>query len=130
MAERLPTGDLTKRLLSPRGRPRHATAIGWTLRKTTVDELPQLLNVLRGDMSVVGPRPPIPAEVKKYERWQMRRLSMKPGLTCLWQIGGRNDIDFKKWMELDLEYIDNWSLSLDLKVLAKTPKAVITGTGK
>jgi len=106
------------------------TRVGRVMRKLSLDELPQFWNVLAGDMSLVGPRPPIPAEVKKYERWQMRRLSMKPGLTCLWQIGGRNDIDFKKWMELDLEYIDNWSLSLDLKVLARTPRAVITGTGK
>jgi lipopolysaccharide/colanic/teichoic acid biosynthesis glycosyltransferase len=91
--------------------------------------LPQLWNVLKGDMSLVGPRPPIPEEVARYERWQRRRLAMKPGLTCLWQIRGRNEIDFEEWMKLDLEYIDNWSPWLDLKILARTLPVVLTGRG-
>jgi lipopolysaccharide/colanic/teichoic acid biosynthesis glycosyltransferase len=106
------------------------TRVGRWIRKLSIDELPQLWNVLIGEMSLVGPRPPIPDEVRQYERWQMRRLSMKPGLTCLWQVHGRNNIDFNTWMDLDLEYIDNWSLLLDLKLLLRTPKAVITGSGK
>jgi len=105
------------------------TRLGRILRKFSLDELPQLWNVLRGDMSLVGPRPPIPDEVAQYQRWQRRRLSMKPGLTCLWQISGRNKVDFDRWMELDLEYIDSWSPWLDLKILAKTVPAVITGRG-
>jgi lipopolysaccharide/colanic/teichoic acid biosynthesis glycosyltransferase len=99
------------------------------LRKLSIDELPQLWNVLRGDMSIVGPRPPIPAEVEKYERWQRRRLSMRPGITCIWQISGRNTVDFKRWMEMDLEYIDNWSLGLDLKIILKTIPAVLSSRG-
>lgn len=106
------------------------TRVGRFIRKTSLDEFPQFWNVLVGEMSLVGPRPPIPAEVAQYERWQMRRLSMKPGITCIWQVSGRNNIDFKTWMKLDLQYIDNWSLFLDLKLLLKTPYAVIAGTGK
>jgi exopolysaccharide biosynthesis polyprenyl glycosylphosphotransferase len=107
-----------------------ATTVGRFLRRTSLDELPQLFNVLRGDMSIVGPRPPLPEEVEKYERWQRRRLSMKPGLTCLWQVNGRNKIkDFKKWMELDLHYIDNWSLKLDFKIFLKTIFVVLAGRG-
>ncbi len=105
------------------------TRVGRLLRKFSLDELPQLWNVFRGDMSLVGPRPPIPEEVILYERWQKRRLSMKPGLTCLWQISGRNDIDFNRWMELDLQYIDNWSPSLDFKILLRTIPAVLSGRG-
>ncbi|MCG3115732.1 MAG: sugar transferase [Candidatus Manganitrophus sp. SA1] len=106
------------------------TWVGRLLRRTSLDEFPQLYNVLRGDMSIVGPRPPLPEEVAKYERWQRRRLSMKPGLTCLWQVNGRNKItDFKKWMELDLHYIDNWSLKLDLKIFIKTIFVVLAGRG-
>jgi exopolysaccharide biosynthesis polyprenyl glycosylphosphotransferase len=105
------------------------TGLGHWLRRTSIDELPQLFNVMLGDMSMVGPRPPIPAEVEKYERWQRRRLSMKPGLTCFWQIAGRNEIDFTQWMELDLKYIDNWSLKLDLIILLKTIPVVILGRG-
>ena len=107
-----------------------ATPVGRFLRRNSLDEFPQLYNVLLGDMSIVGPRPPLPEEVEKYERWQRRRLSMKPGLTCLWQINGRNKInDFKKWMELDLHYIDNWSLKLDMKIFLKTIFAVLLGRG-
>ena len=105
------------------------TPIGRFLRRYSLDELPQLWNVLTGEMSIVGPRPPIPTEVKKYERWQRRRLSMKPGLTCLWQVNGRNEIDFTEWMKLDMQYIDSWSLGLDLKILAKTVPAVVFARG-
>ena len=106
------------------------TKIGKILRKTSIDELPQLFNTLKGDMSLVGPRP---LPVRDYElfdeNWQKRRLSVKPGITCLWQSSGRNDLPFDKWIELDMEYIDNWSLLLDLKILIKTIPAVIRGTG-
>jgi lipopolysaccharide/colanic/teichoic acid biosynthesis glycosyltransferase len=105
------------------------TVLGRFLRRFSLDELPQLVNVIRGDMSLVGPRPPIPEEVAKYQRWQRRRLSMKPGLTCLWQISGRNEVDFDRWMELDLEYIDSWSPSLDFKILLKTIPVVLSGRG-
>ena len=105
------------------------TRLGRVLRRFSLDELPQLWNVLRGDMSLVGPRPPIPAEVARYERWQRRRLSMKPGLTCLWQVNGRNELNFGSWMELDLQYIDSWSLRLDLKILLKTIPVVLSGRG-
>ena len=105
------------------------TRLGRWLRRLSLDELPQLWNVLKGDMSLVGPRPPVPQEVSAYQRWQRRRLSMRPGLTCLWQIQGRNDLDFDRWMELDLEYIDNWSPLLDIKILAKTIPVVLTGRG-
>ena len=118
-------GPVFKMLRDPR-----TTSIGRFLRKTSLDELPQLFNVLRGEMSLVGPRPPIPSEVKKYEIWQMRRLSMKPGLTCLWQVNGRNRVKFDEWMALDLEYIDNWSLGLDLKILIKTFYAVLKAGGQ
>jgi exopolysaccharide biosynthesis polyprenyl glycosylphosphotransferase len=105
------------------------TPFGRLMRKTSLDELPQLWNVLKGEMSLVGPRPPIPTEVQRYDPWQRRRLSMKPGLTCLWQISGRNKIGFEQWMKLDLQYIDNWSLWLDLKILARTIPVVLAGLG-
>ena len=105
------------------------TPIGRFLRKTSIDELPQLWNVFKGDMSLVGPRPPIPAEVARYVRWQRRRLSMKPGITCIWQVSGRNNIDFDTWMRLDLQYIDNWSLGLDVRLLLQTVPVVLRGTG-
>jgi exopolysaccharide biosynthesis polyprenyl glycosylphosphotransferase len=106
------------------------TKIGRFLRKTSLDELPQFINVLKGDMSIVGPRPPIPAEVKQYKRWQNRRLSMKPGITCIWQVSGRNNIPFEQWMKLDMQYIDTWSLKLDFIIILKTIKVVITGDGQ
>lgn len=105
------------------------TKIGIVLRKTSIDELPQLINVLKGDMSLVGPRPPIPSEVKQYDLPHLRRLSMKPGITCLWQVNGRSAVGFEKWMELDKKYIDEWSLWLDVKILVKTVPAVMRGSG-
>jgi exopolysaccharide biosynthesis polyprenyl glycosylphosphotransferase len=106
------------------------TPVGAWLRKFSLDELPQLLNVFRGDMSLVGPRPPLPSEVAKYDGWQRRKLSMRPGITCLWQVNGRNTItNFNEWVRLDLEYIDNWSLLLDCKILLKTVPAVVLGAG-
>ena len=110
------------------GDPR-VTAIGSWLRRSSLDELPQLVNVLRGDMSLVGPRPPLPDEVVRYQPWQRRRLAMKPGLTCLWQVSGRSGLDFATWMELDLAYIDSWSLWLDVRILARTVPAVLRGRG-
>lgn len=106
------------------------TKVGRFLRKTSLDELPQFFNVLRGEMSVIGPRPPIPAEVKEYERWQLRRLSMRPGITCIWQVSGRNDIPFEEWMKMDMEYIDNWSLKLDFVLLLKTIRTVLKSDGR
>lgn len=105
------------------------TPIGRFLRKYSVDELPQLWNVLAGDMSLVGPRPPLPSEVRRFEPWQRRKLSVRPGLTCLWQVNGRNAIDFNDWMRLDLDYIDGWSLTLDAKILVRTIPTVLKGSG-
>jgi exopolysaccharide biosynthesis polyprenyl glycosylphosphotransferase len=105
------------------------TRVGRFLRKTSLDEFPQFWNVLVGQMSVVGPRPPIPDEVRRYKRWQRRRLSVKPGLTCLWQVQGRNELDFAQWMALDLHYIDTWSLWGDLKIVLQTIPAVLLGRG-
>jgi exopolysaccharide biosynthesis polyprenyl glycosylphosphotransferase len=105
------------------------TPVGRFMRRFSLDELPQLVNIIKGDMSFVGPRPPLPEEVEKYERWQRRRLRMVPGLTCLWALEGRNRLSFRRWMELDLEYIDNWSLALDLKILLKTIPTVLLGRG-
>jgi exopolysaccharide biosynthesis polyprenyl glycosylphosphotransferase len=106
------------------------TKIGKILRKTSMDELPQLFNVLKGDMSLVGPRPLPVRDYKLFEKnWQKRRFSIRPGLTCLWQVHGRSELSFEKGVELDMEYIDNWSLLLDLKILVKTIPTVFTGTG-
>ena len=105
------------------------TPIGRFMRKYSIDELPQLINVLRGDMSIVGPRPPVPTEVAKYEAWQRRRLSVRPGITCIWQVSGRNEISFEQWMYLDLQYIDHWSLAQDVSLVFKTFPVVLTGRG-
>ncbi len=105
------------------------TPLGRYLRKASIDELPQLINVFLGDMSLVGPRPPIPSEVDQYDLRTLRRLSMRPGITCLWQVNGRNSIPFDKWMELDRKYIDEWSLGLDAKILLKTIPAVLKASG-
>jgi exopolysaccharide biosynthesis polyprenyl glycosylphosphotransferase len=105
------------------------TRIGRFIRKTSLDEFPQFWNVLRGEMSIVGPRPPLPAEVRQYKRWQRRRLSVKPGITCEWQVSGRSNVDFDRWMELDLHYIDNWSLWNDIRICARTIPAVFLTRG-
>ncbi len=106
------------------------TRLGRFLRRSSLDELPQLWNVLRGQMSLVGPRPPLPSEVAKYDTWHRRRLSMKPGMTGLWQVGARHNPEFDQWVEQDLEYIDSWSLWLDIKIMARTVPAVLAGTGR
>jgi len=107
------------------------TKVGRFLRKTSLDELPQFFNVIKGDMSLVGPRPPIMSEVKQYKPWQLRRLSMRPGITCIWQtMPKRNSISFEDWMRMDLQYIDNWSLETDLILTVKTIRTVFMGSGQ
>ncbi len=117
-------GPVFKSRVDPR-----VTRMGAWLRRYSLDELPQLFNVLIGDMSIVGPRPPLPEEVARYDRWQRRRLSMRPGLTCLWQVKGRHRVGFDEWMHLDLFYIDHWSLRLDFLIMCRTVPVVLSGTG-
>jgi exopolysaccharide biosynthesis polyprenyl glycosylphosphotransferase len=105
------------------------TPLGRFLRRYSIDELPQFINVLRGEMSIVGPRPPVPSEVARYEAWQRRRLSVRPGITCVWQVSGRNNISFEEWMYLDMRYIDHWSITEDIKLILKTVPVVVTGRG-
>jgi exopolysaccharide biosynthesis polyprenyl glycosylphosphotransferase len=107
------------------------TRVGAILRKYSIDELPQLINVLRGEMSIVGPRPPLPAEVAKYEPWQLRRLSVRPGLTCIWQIcANRHRMSFDEWMYLDLQYVDHWNLLKDAEIILRTVPVVASGSGE
>ncbi len=105
------------------------TRVGHFIRKYSIDELPQLINIIKGDMSIVGPRPPIPEEVSQYNAHQAKRLSVVPGLTCYWQISGRSDVSFEEWVELDLKYIRERSIGTDIKIILKTFKAVLTGRG-
>ncbi|MEJ5364715.1 MAG: sugar transferase [Desulfosoma sp.] len=126
--ELMDLNELTGPVFKIRNDPR-VTRVGRFLRKTSIDELPQLINVLKGEMSLVGPRPPIPSEVSQYNLEDRRRLSMRPGITGIWQVSGRNAVSFDQWMAMDKEYIDNWSLWLDLKLLIKTIPAVLTGEG-
>ena len=106
------------------------TKIGRFLRKSSLDEFPQFYNVIKGEMSIVGPRPPLLSEVKQYEKYQLRRLSMKPGITCIWQVSGRNTVSFVEWMKMDLDYIDKWSLWLDFKIIFKTVAVVFKANGQ
>ena len=105
------------------------TPVGRWIRRFSIDEVPQLYNVLRGEMSIVGPRPPIPDEVERYELWQKRRLRMRPGLTCIWAVCGRDHIDFNSWMRMDISYIENWSLKLDWSIILRTIPYVLAGKG-
>jgi lipopolysaccharide/colanic/teichoic acid biosynthesis glycosyltransferase len=107
------------------------TKIGAWLRRYSLDELPQLYNVLKGDMSLVGPRPPLVLEYAQFSEYQKQKMAVKPGITCLWQVSGRNNIsDFNEWVRLDLEYIGRWSLTLDLAILMRTVGTVLSGSGK
>jgi lipopolysaccharide/colanic/teichoic acid biosynthesis glycosyltransferase len=117
-------GNAFKMAADPR-----VTRAGRWLRRTSLDELPQLLNVLRGEMSLVGPRPPLPAEVARYDVWHRRRLSMRPGMTGLWQVTARREPDFDRWVEADLEYIDRWSIWLDMRIILRTIPAVLGRQG-
>jgi len=118
------SGPVFKNRCDPR-----ITRIGRILRKTSLDETPQLFNVLAGHMSLVGPRPPLPSEVARYQPWQRRRLAVRPGLTCLWQVSGRSEVGFEDWVRMDLWYLRNQNLHTDLGLLVKTPWSVLTGRG-
>jgi lipopolysaccharide/colanic/teichoic acid biosynthesis glycosyltransferase len=105
------------------------TKVGRVLRKLSIDEMPQLLHVLSGKMSLVGPRPPLPEEVVTYSEFEWQRLSVQPGITCIWQVSGRSDLDFDTWVQMDIQYIEEWTLSSDLRLLLRTVPAVLTGRG-
>jgi exopolysaccharide biosynthesis polyprenyl glycosylphosphotransferase len=124
MAKNEQTGPVFKIKRDPR-----ITAVGAFIRKYSIDELPQFINVLRGEMTIVGPRPPLPSEVAQYQAWQRRRLSVRPGITCVWQVSGRNQIGFDQWMYLDMQYIDNWSIAHDFQLVFKTVPVVLFGRG-
>ena len=115
MAQNEMSGPMFKMKHDPR-----ITKVGRFIRKTSIDELPQLINILKGEMSLVGPRPSLPKEVAKFEPWMLERLEVKPGLTCYWQVMGRNDIDFEDWMKLDIKYVHDRNLWLDIKLIFKT----------
>jgi len=128
-AQLLAANEMSGPVFKMKSDPR-VTPVGCILRKFSLDELPQLWSVLKGDMSLVGPRPPLVTEVNRFERWQRRKLSIRPGITCLWQVNGRSQIaDFDEWARLDLEYIDNWSLWLDFRILLQTIPVVLLGRG-
>jgi lipopolysaccharide/colanic/teichoic acid biosynthesis glycosyltransferase len=120
------TGPVFKLTNDPR-----ITKVGAWMRRYSLDELPQFYSVLKGDMSLVGPRPPLVTEYEKFTPYQRQKLAVKPGITCLWQVNGRNGVsDFDDWVALDFDYIRNWSLGLDLKILAQTAAEVLAGSGK
>ena len=122
--------EMTGPVFKIAGDPR-ITPVGSWMRRYSLDELPQLYNVLRGDMALVGPRPPLRAEYERFTEYQKQKLAVKPGITCLWQISGRNQVsDFNQWVRLDLEYIRRWSIWLDLRILLGTLGAVLSGSGK
>jgi lipopolysaccharide/colanic/teichoic acid biosynthesis glycosyltransferase len=127
-AEMQPYSEVDGPVFKMRADPR-LHALGAFLRRTSIDELPNFINVLRGEMAVVGPRPPLPCEVKNYDDYALQRLAVKPGVTCLWQISGRSELSFDQWMALDNAYIDRWSPLLDLIIIAKTIPAVFRGIG-
>ncbi|MGH7707412.1 MAG: sugar transferase [Vulcanimicrobiaceae bacterium] len=127
-AEMRDLNEVSGPVLKIRNDPR-LHALGSMLRRTSVDELPNLVNVLRGEMSLVGPRPPLPCEVEHYDDYARRRLSVNPGITCYWQIGGRSNVSFDEWMQLDNRYIDDWTPLRDFEILARTIPAVIRGEG-
>ncbi|HZP27240.1 MAG TPA: sugar transferase [Dehalococcoidia bacterium] len=129
IAARIPEGDLTQQLLSPRGRNPHATSIGWVMRKTTLDELPQLFNVIKGDMSLVGPRPDMPEIVAKWPRSFLQRHKVKPGMTGLAQVNGRSDLTHFEKVRYDLEYVRYHPLARDLRILIKTVGLVLSKKG-
>ncbi|MEQ8767375.1 MAG: sugar transferase [Planctomycetota bacterium] len=128
LAELMSLNEVKPPVFKMKNDPR-LTHVGRWLRRTSLDELPQLFNIFRGEMSLVGPRPPVPSEVSQYTFSQRRRLTMKPGLTCIWQVSGRSEVPFEQWMEMDLTYIDTWSWWLDIKLLVLTVPAVLSGRG-